>query len=150
MRLNQAGKDQLKADLRANAKRYTQNRFGVITKDCGTECCMAGMCLMRKIGAVAFEVEVRKGPMAESFINACLAAGAEQLGITMLDDDEYEEITREDEDGTTLAPIFAQVKYWPEDLRADYEEAEEKHDHVGMAEVACRALDQIDENGVFV
>jgi hypothetical protein len=154
MALNREGIEQLKADLRANAKHYNQNKFGVIKNACGTEACMAGMCLMRVVGIEEFTARVQKNngytTPEDPFIDDCLRAGAEQIGLTILSEDEYEEIA-DDADMETdgLPPIFSASDFWPVTLRYRYEDAQARHDHEAMAEIACEALDMIDENGVF-
>lgn len=138
MALKRDGIEQLKADLRANARHYNQGRFGVVTPECWTEACMAGMCLMRRIGIDAFTQRVIHSPVGGigRFIDDCLLAAAEQLGLELPTDDLSE-----------LPLIFADSSYWPDDLRYRYKRAEARHDHAAMAEVACAALDRIDENG---
>lgn len=152
--LNHEGIELLKSDLRTNAKHYNQQKFGQITPECGTEACMAGMCLMRKLGYEEFTKQAMKavsdlsyGNDFRKFMDACLDSAAKQLGLTLLSENEYESKT----DGETeLPPIFSEAGDWPEDLREEYYTADEKHDHQAMAEVACKALDRIDENGFFV
>ena len=146
---------QLKADLRTNATHYNQNDFVITTPECGTEMCMAGMCLMRKTGKEEFDALVAKYPKNSQrfneFVDMCLLAGAEQLGIELLSQEEYEDLSLEAGlDGDTLPAIFSKVSNWPDDLREEYEEYSERHNHIGMAEVACAALDRIDDNGTFV
>lgn len=144
MTLNLDGIAQLKADLRANAKHYNQQNFGVVTPECGTEACMAGMCLMRQIGLDAFtkSIKTMKDAGFHGFTSACIAAGADQIGITLLEPDEYGR--------GEVPPIFEVQTSWPEDLKDSYTDAKEKHDHAAMAEVACAALDRIDDNGCFI
>jgi hypothetical protein len=150
MTLNLEGIAQLKADLRANAEHYNQNRFGKLTKHCGTECCMAGFCFMRKVGAAAFNalvkelsVDNRDGALYDRFTEDCVRAGCVQLGIVM-----DSTLERWKHPGH-LPPIFDYWTEWPADLSAAYDAAEYDHDHAAMAEVACAALDRIDEYGCF-
>jgi hypothetical protein len=147
MPLNQEGIAQLKADLRANAQHYNQNSFGKITPDCGTECCMAGLCFMRKVSVSKFNVIVKElavddhdGVLYEQFVSACVHAGGVQLGLTM--NAEYWAPTND-----YLPPIFNNWTDWPRDLAAAYAAAE--YDPAATAEVACMALDRIDEYGCF-
>lgn len=144
MPLSAEGIAQLKADLRANAKHYNQEKFGVVTPECGTEACMAGMCRMREIGLEAFtkSIEPQFSEGFEGFVADCVAAGVAQLGITLLDPEDYDE--------GELPPIFEGYHQWPEDLSGAFGDAADKHDHAAMAEVACAALDRIDENGNFI
>lgn len=142
MPLNLEGIAQLKADLRANAKHYNQQNFGIVTPECGTEACMAGMCRMREVGLEAFTKSVRpvEHEGFNDFVEECVTAGVAQLGIENL----------KDYDGAETPPIFESYHAWPTDLLEAYQEAEEEHDHAAMAEVACAALDRIDEYGWFI
>jgi hypothetical protein len=154
MALNREGIEQLKADLRANAKHYNQDKFGDIKNECGTEACLAGMCLMRTVGLDKFTKLVKHADEKETvhskFVNDCLQAGAEQIGLTLLSEEEYEEIAAEGDMGSdSVPPIFSASDFWPVPLSDRYEDAQARHDHEAMAEIACEALDMIDENGVF-
>lgn len=150
MALNQEGIAQLKADLRANAKHYNQNSFCKTTPDCGTECCMAGFCLMRKVSAATFNALVKALPvdgrrnadgLYERFTEDCVRAGCAQLGIVVA--------ARRRNHPDALPPIFGSWKEWPFDLAAAYATADHNHAYADMAEVACAALDRIDEYGRF-
>jgi hypothetical protein len=152
MPLNREGIEQLKADLRANARHYNQQRLGEVNPDCGTETCLAGMCLMRSIGHDEFTLRVlgMGTPWEETFSafkNDCFQAASSQIGLTMLAEEEYEEAA-EGSDG--LPPIFSSIASWPAELSGLYEEASRRHDHEAMVEIACVALDRIDENGFFI
>lgn len=152
MPLNKEGIEQLKADLRANAQHYAQNKFGNITSECGTECCIAGMCYMQKIGLPQFAELVKQlkiddqlmsWMLFDNFMEKCLTAASDQIGLEILDKNDYHKTEG-------LPPIFASSESWPVDLHNKYSIAEKKHDHVAMAEVACEALDRIDANGIFI
>jgi hypothetical protein len=144
--MNKAGIEQLKADLRANAERYDQSDFGTITKDCGTEACMAGFCLMRQLGFDEFTERIKdngswttfRSDRWLAFRQACLRASVEQLGLEPLLEVDYD---------NWLPPIFDTALLWPSDLRRAYSAAAERHDHAAMTEVACQALDRMDVHG---
>lgn len=144
MPLNLDGIAQLKADLRANARHYNQQKFGIVTPECGTEACMAGMCRMREIGLEAFTKSIKPLDHEDfsDFVSDCVAAGAAQLGLTLLSPEDYGE--------GEIPPIFEAYHQWPEDLAEAFGDAMDKHNHAAMAEVACVALDRIDEHGCFV
>jgi hypothetical protein len=140
--MNKAGIEQLKADLRANAERYDQSDFGAITKDCGTEACMAGFCLMRQLGFDEFTERVKatgswwlRHDIWLTFRQACLRAAVEQLGLEILPDNDE------------VPPIFGGAHDWPSDLCNAYSAAARRHDHPAMVEVACQALDRMDVHG---
>jgi hypothetical protein len=150
MPLNKKGIEQLKADLRANARWYNQSTFGELVdgEECGTECCMAGACHLRKVGAEEFTRQLgelakersrvcldEQYDVEEQFMQACIAAGAEQLGI----DDNYER----------LPQIFAPVSDWPRDLGDAYRKASYAYDYQGMVEAACAALDRLNDDGTI-
>ena len=141
--MNKEGIELLKSDLRHYAKSYNQNTFGSTwlkgrseTSDRGTFMCAAGLCLMRKIGTQGFYERVKE---AESnnytffvrFRADCMNAGIEQLGLGM---------------GISSPDIFSAVEHWPLDLYREYEFAETPK---ALVEVACKALDLIDEYGNF-
>lgn len=155
-KMNIEGIEQLKSDLRRLARHYSQNRFGRITMECGTEACQAGICLIRKIGMEEFTcrvVQAAEGDrrLEDRLMKDCIAAGVEQLGLTLLTDEEYRELAEEDGIGDgALPPIFGSSYRWPEDLRDAMREAVKMRDHEAQAEVACRALDRIDDNGRFL
>jgi hypothetical protein len=143
--LNQEGIEQLKADLRANAARYDQNNFGETASACGTIACMAGMCYLRKVGEQVFLRRIldvqgaHRGFMREQlmvvssgFMDDCIQAGVDQLGLTLTDERPL---------------IFESAGQWPHDLRRAYSEADNVGDHEAMVEVACAALDRMDEYG---
>jgi hypothetical protein len=152
MPLNREGIELLKADLRRYARHYNQSTFGEVTAECGTECCMAGLCLMRKMGMEEFNKYVRvvarlrseavlgHGLINERLAHDCVRAGAAQLGLE-IDLDDYIS------GGGLLPHIFAPVSDWPSYLRVPYTKAAERHDHVAMAEAACRALDEMGPDG---
>jgi hypothetical protein len=152
--MNKAGIEQLKADLRANAERYDQSDFGTITKDCGTEACMAGFCLMRQLGFDEFTERIKDNgswltfsPIKWlTFRRACLRAAVEQLGLEILPDDGVLPPILGGVDAG-LPPIFSYVEDWPSDLRRAYSAAAVDHDHPAMVEVACQALDRMDVHG---
>jgi hypothetical protein len=143
MALNQEGIAQLKFDLRANAERYNQDTFGMDT-DCGTVCCMAGLCLRRQVGDEEFKRDVQDASVVHHeryrLGQACVAAAAKQLGVALLHEWEY---------GVGLPPIFANVVLWPSDLGYAYVQALARGDQQAMAEVACMALDRMDEHGLI-
>lgn len=112
MGLNRAGIQQLVDDLRASCAStellYDQGTFGSIRTnrdaECRTECCMAGLCLIKEIGLSDYQTLVLQHHIdSESvFVVSALSAGRRQLGI----------------DPQVLAPqIFEGVIFWPHDLR---------------------------------
>lgn len=149
MPLNKEGIETLKADLRHDAMRYKQSTFGQFDDDCGTQCCLAGMCLLRKVGQQEFHSIVRDAiyNMDKSEIyNLSMQAAAEQLGIELLTDHQYFDLT----DETCMPPIFAETDCWPEDLEERYYDAYSNYDYEAAVEVACEALDRIDVHGMFI
>jgi hypothetical protein len=154
MPLNREGIEQLKADLRANAKHYSQNSFGRIKPECGTEACMAGMCLIRKIGMDAFTQRTKEAMIDDrdgqftKFVNECLNAAADQIGLTVLDEQAYMDAAHaHDRHSDGLPPVFSSADLWPTELADKYGDASDAHDHEAMANIACQVLDRIDENG---
>jgi hypothetical protein len=150
MPLNKEGIEQLKADLRANARWYNQGTFGELVngEECGTECCMAGACHLRKVGAEEFTRQLgelakaralslldEQPKIEEQFMQACIEAGVAQLGIG----NHYE----------CLPQIFAPAGAWPRDLGDAYREASYAYDYQGMVEAACAALDRMDDDGTI-
>jgi hypothetical protein len=150
MPLSKEGIEQLKADLRANARRYNQSTFGELAggEECGTECCMAGACHLRKVGAEEFMRQLgelakersrvcldEQYKVEEQFMQACIAAGAVQLGI----DDNHE----------WMPQIFAPVSDWPRDLYEAYRKASDAYDYQAKVEVACAALDRLNDDGTI-
>lgn len=127
MPLNKEGIEQLKADLRASAKLYNQDTFGSVT-DCGTELCMAGMCLLREVGPQKYKEISTQGPL---LAEACLAAGERQLGI----------------ETDRFPTIFASADNWPEDLNEKYDSAK---DGASRVVAACEALDRLQLDGSIV
>lgn len=144
MPLNKEGIAQLKFDLRSNAKRYAQDTFGQrVGGDCGTACCMAGWCLRREIGEQKFTNAVDDLTWMTQFVwqRRCIFVGARQLGITLLPDTD---ICR------GVPQIFMGHSHWPLDLWRRYSNAMTafpNSDHHAMVEVACDALDRMDEYG---
>jgi hypothetical protein len=154
MALNKEGIAQLKFDLRANAERYNQDTFGRESKDCGTVCCMAGLCLRRQMGDEEFKYGLQRvftNGSYYKFGRVCIQAAAKQLGMVLLSEKEYSMLMyrREGLHGTTstMPAIFSSVDYWPRDLRHMYGWAYCKGDRQAVAEVACMALDRMDVNG---
>jgi hypothetical protein len=150
MPLNKEGVELLKADLRADAKHYNQGTFGTTTAECGTECCMAGLCLRRSLGPIMFNQRVKHTEVGSEHAACaayallqrdCLTVAMAQLGIIAM---RCYGITSPD-----CPPIFDIVDVWPAALRGRYDKASQLHDHAAMAEVACDALDSIDEYGRF-
>lgn len=129
-KLNKAGIEQLKADLRAKPKRYNQDSFGKITA-CGTEMCMAGHCLARKLGLRRFNAKLKKGEINGRFDQQSIDAGIKQLGIRKY----------------CFPQIFRPPQEWPFDISNRYSYAENNHDHKAMVEVACEALDRLEIDG---
>lgn len=130
--LNTEGIELLKADMRANANAYKQETFGHRVRDMTDSdntlvLCMAGFCLIRKVGQTAFEnMLIKDGFFAEKAVKA----GIEQLGIIPI---------------KKMVPcIFNYVEYWPQDLRARYNEAITQQERV---EVAWAALDRLRIDG---
>jgi hypothetical protein len=148
MPLNKEGIAQLKADLRADVRRYDQDTYGEprFMAGCGTVCCMAGACLRRETGAEEFDRRVMAldhddgdGWNYEQFVAACVAATVRQLGIKF-------DLARCCTVSRTPR-IFCVPYHWPADLRRDYMSAANVDDHQALVEVACRALDRMDEYG---
>jgi hypothetical protein len=142
MTLNKEGIAQLKFDLRANAEHYNQTTFGMDT-DCGTVCCMAGLCLRRQVGEETFKSWLQDASVHHEryrFGQTCVAAAAKQLGVALLHEWEY---------AVAVPTIFANVVYWPSDLGDMYVQAHDRGDQQAMAEVACMALDRMDEHGLI-
>jgi hypothetical protein len=143
MTLNLEGIAQLKFDLRANAEHYNQDTFGEET-DCGTVCCMAGLCLRRQVGEETFK-SLQDASVVHyeryRFGQTCVAAAAKQLGVALLHEWEY--------GAGGLPPIFANVVFWPSDLGDMYVQAHARGDQQAMAEVACMALDRMDDHGLI-
>jgi hypothetical protein len=140
MALNKEGIAQLKFDLRANAERYNQYTFGRET-DCGTVCCMAGLCLRRQVGEETFKRDVQYALAnygRHMFGQTCVAAAAKQLGVSLLHERDY--VAR-------VPTIFANVCFWPSDLGYAYVQALARGDQQAVAEVACMALDRMTEHG---
>jgi hypothetical protein len=156
MPLNKEGIAQLKFDLRSNAERYSQDTFGQLSAECGTVCCMAGWCLRREMGEQAFAYVVLNliWVTQPTWQRHCIFVGARQLGITLLPNTGI--IGR----GTTgiigrgapqilmgAPQIFMGHSHWPLDLGRRYADAMAASDHYAMVEVACDALDRMDEYG---
>jgi hypothetical protein len=155
--LNQEGIRQLKFDLRSNAEQYDQEQFGTVeyilqqdnSTECSTVCCMAGWCLRRRMGSVMFTqwaLDARRTYAQYAFGQECMRAAAEQLGLSLLTEEEYyrrmwPQFT------SALPPIFGPLNCWPPDLRKRYQAASAKGDRQAVAEVACDALDRMDEHG---
>lgn len=147
MPLNREGIELLKADLRADVRRYDQATYGEprFMAGCGTVCCMAGACLRRETGAEEFDRRVMAiyrddgdGWNYEQFVAACVAAGVRQLGF------EFNLLARY---VNNTPRIFCVPDHWPADLHHDYICAAAGDDHQALVEVACRALDRMDEYG---
>lgn len=153
--LNREGIELLKSDLRADAIHYDQRSFGSVTAPCGTVACIAGMCLRRAIGHDQFTARIRQltettGNGWGDFVADCLAAAIEQIGITVLPRRQYDRIAVDSHlESGGLPPIFCAPYYWPPDLRKRYNMAAKIHDHAATVEVACAALDRMNEYGVL-
>jgi hypothetical protein len=154
MPLNLEGIAKLKATLRANARHYNQASFARTSASCGTECCLAGWCLVTKLGMEEVNDYVRELDDSDrafwykfdTMRDRCLAAAVDQLGVELLDAESYS-LAASPRNSESLPPIFADVRAWPLDLRHSYKEALVRHDHPAMVEIACRALDRMDVNG---
>jgi hypothetical protein len=103
---------------------------------------MAGMCYLRKVGEQEFLRRIldiedcfwdNVTTSLTLFVRDCIQAGVDQLGLTRTDD--------------ARASIFDGVGAWPRDLYRAYKEAKNVDDHEAMVEVACSALDRMDEYG---
>jgi hypothetical protein len=107
--LNEQGILQLADDLVLHAEHYDQSTFGVVT-DCKTVCCMAGLCHVRAVGMMQFEVEATR-LLALNFYDNCLTSGSDQLGLINSTD-----LT----DLSDRGMIFGYVNFWPCDLQVLY------------------------------
>lgn len=99
-KLNRKGIMLLADDLVAHQKRYMQETWGKKT-DCGTVCCLAGFCYLRKIGLRKFESELR----FDLDDGAVRDAGCGQLGLRMIN----------------FPQLFCPVDQWPSDLSDEYQ-----------------------------
>jgi hypothetical protein len=122
MGLNTRGIRQLADQLVANKKLYEQGTFGVKT-DCGTVCCLAGFCYLRKIGSRKFNALVTKEELEG---DDCVKAGKKQLGIK-----------------ASSPVIFQGLGTWPADLEREYRQNGPR----GRVIVALKALQRLRGNG---
>lgn len=130
--INKANVELLKADLRANARRYDQSTYGEVDDECGTVGCLAGFCLMRAVGDAAYGWLVKSGDIDEF----ARTAGEEFLGVGT----SFKSIDRS---------IFDPGDWWPRDLAERYAAAEDAQDRAAMVEVACDALDRLQDDGTI-
>ena len=128
--MNQDGINTLAADLLATLEStshltYDQDEFGT-EAECGTVCCMAGLCLIRKVGRAASSgvISVFWGSASS------LEAGVEQLGLVT----------------NVLSPIiFSGASNWPKDLSRRYYAA--ANSRLERVNVALDALARLNEDG---
>lgn len=102
MGLNKKGIRLLADDLVARQKMYDQSTEGGI-EACGTVCCMAGLCYVRKVGLRAFSRMVKNGVIGMNVHRY----SEKLLGLPV---PEY-----------GFSNIFGYVCAWPADLRKEYE-----------------------------
>lgn len=137
MPINKEGVELLKADMLANSGAYFQDCFGEIIatySECGTIQCMAGFCYLRKVGESLFKAALNP-VYGDEFVfeDECVKSGIAQLGI------------KQKQEWYGVVPkIFCGASLWPVDLGNAYEDAVTGRERV---EVACRALDRLNEDG---
>jgi hypothetical protein len=140
MPINRENVEALKAMMRAKPRSYSQQTFGKFVNDsvaeCNTECCMAGFCRIAEVGLPQYMQELlkSKGDTDEEltsfdFNELCVESGLRFLGISRYDE---------------CPSIFDGHYCWPKDLSEAYRGAENPVERV---EVACRALDRLQEDG---
>lgn len=126
MAINQLGIQLLADDLVMNTEMYRQDVF--VTRDeCGTACCMAGLCLLRKVGADQFYARfgfrlIYPPSLTAQFAEAAEAAGREQLGLN----------------SKNFPRIFMAAAQWPTDLAVRFREA--RPSRAKQALIALHAL----------
>lgn len=136
MPINKEGVELLKSDMRANPRAYEQMNFGRIAteNECGTAQCMAGFCYLRKVGILYFIEKLKDDSESPGqFEISCAEAAMDQLGIV-----------RYDPKKVRLADIFRGPFAWPSDLADAFDSSDTSSERV---EVACRALDRLNEDG---
>ena len=139
MPINRANVETLKAMMRAKPRSYSQQTFGELVHnsvaECGTEQCMAGFCRIAEVGMPQYMQELLKYTKSDAeitnfdFNEHCIESGLRFLGISSLEE---------------CPIIFDDYYCWPKDLSEAYKEAENPVERV---EVACRALDRLQEDG---
>lgn len=146
-KVNTEGVLELADVLVHNYNKYEQEEFGS-TSACGTTCCLAGFAYAMKIGVRKFNAIVKRLHNAEYNGNSyndeltkpCIAAGSALLGVpNNIGSEDYPE----------LPQIFDKTRFWPEDLRIEYDNAETGKQKVIVALKALRRLKadgEIDDN----
>jgi hypothetical protein len=106
-RLNRKGILLLADDLVAHKKMYDQDDIG--RKDeCGTFCCLTGLCYLREIGLMKFNQLLVRDEFDQ---DTCATSGHNQLGLKI----------RKDWSGVIFPQIFQNIDMWPADIREEYE-----------------------------
>jgi hypothetical protein len=143
MGLNKKGILQLAEDLISHRKRYDQNNWvsyrdkesGYPKSECGTVCCMAGFCYMRKVGVRKFNSLVKK---EETRNYEIVSSGISQLGIKYSGPDWTDRLG-----GPDWPIIFGGDDAWPSDLSDGYDSSEDQDRYI----VALKALQRLLPDG---
>lgn len=140
-KLNTAGILHMADMLVANIKQYDQEYFGQYNEACGTTCCLAGMAYASEIGTGKFNRLAKTyyghSKYVEKVANPSILSGLNLLGLPEVKEDAPFE-------GLKVPQIFDKPRWWPEDLRQDYNAATTQKQRVV---VALRALSRLLPDG---
>ena len=142
-KLNTAGILHMADMLVANIKQYDQEYFGQYNEACGTTCCLAGMAYASEIGTGKFNRLAKTyyhghSKYVEKVANPSILSGLNLLGLPEVKEDApFDESLK-------IPQIFDKPRWWPEDLRQDYNAATTQKQRVV---VALRALSRLLPDG---
>ena len=124
-----------------NINHYLQRVF-VNQNECGTICCMAGLCYaneigVRKFNSIAKKIYEEEGPTGRGreLTTECVLAGERLLGLLKRYSPQY---------GYGFPDIFSDPTDWPMDLMEEYGKASSNKERVIAA---LKALSRMDARG---